>query len=85
MRAAPTLFGNLDPAVCSWRFVPRAQRCVRTVISVPSPAAQPTAFDMPLPGAVAAGRRLVREASPFMLRHVVLHIAAPNHHRIHLR
>ena len=30
--------------------------------------------------AVAAGRRLVREASPFMLRHMVLHIAAPDYH-----
>ena len=32
----------------------------------------------PLPGAVAAGRRLVREASLVLLRHMVLHIAAPS-------
>ena len=27
-------------------------------------------------------RRLVREASLFLLRHMVLHIAAPDHHRL---
>ena len=46
VRAARALVCVLNPVLCSWRFVPRAQRCVRTIISVPSPAASPTAFDI---------------------------------------
>ena len=40
VRAAHALFCALNPVLCSWRFLSRAQRCVRKKISVPSPAAR---------------------------------------------
>ena len=52
--------------------------CLAAHPSLPFPPIAHRAGDPRRPPA----RRLVREASLFLLRHMVLHIAAPDHHRL---